>query len=215
MFLFIGRRRATPGVVYSPTPQAKMWGRICIEVVIQITTLTLPITITKHRQSITYKILNVLTSNEKADKKMHCNPIWTSKFWIKYILILTNGASYSRIIQLGAFFLKCLNFLSSFRIIKELKFGHLFHVLKVYIYHLCSQRSLKFKRRSCIRPVFIFSARNSQANQGVFLCKYLSWIFYWSYASYCMYFWTFYIVYILTYFVFTMTSNHVNFVLRF
>lgn len=113
------------------------------------------------------------------------------------------------------FFLKCSNCLSSFRIIKELKFGHLFHVLKVYIYHLCSQRSLKFKRRSCIRPVFIFSARNSQANQGVFLCKYLSWIFYWSYASYCMYFWTFYIVYILTYFVFTMTSNHVNFVLRF
>lgn len=98
------RRRATPGVVYSPTPQAKMWGRICIEVVIQITTLTLPITITKHRQSITYKVLNVLTSNEKADKKMHCNPIWTSKFWIKYILILTNGASYSRIIQFGAFF---------------------------------------------------------------------------------------------------------------
>lgn len=66
------------------------------------------------------------------------------------------------------FFLKCSNCLSSFRIIKELKFGHLFHVLKVYIYHLCSQRSLKFKRRSCIRPVFIFSARNSQANQGVF-----------------------------------------------
>lgn len=48
------------------------------------------------------------------------------------------------------FFLKCSNCLSSFRIIKELKFGHLFHVLKVYIYHLCSQRSLKFKRRSCI-----------------------------------------------------------------
>lgn len=53
-------------------------------------------------------------------------------------------------------------------------FNHIRNVL-IYMYydHIWSQRSLKFKGKSCMRTIVIFSARNSQANHAsLFSCKY-------------------------------------------